>query len=290
LFVLAIVEAVGHPGHSRFALIALVLSTACSRPLASNDHGSETETGATDPSTTSETATETETETGMSELFAPKYDGLPEPCDNFMQDCPDGEKCVAYSSDGGYWDSTKCVPVLGDQAAGEPCTYDGIVEATDNCDATTFCWYVTEVDGELVGTCATLCAGSPDEPECPPGSSCPIGSNSSLALCIEACDPLAQDCNPGLACYWAYADFNCMFTTQDLPVGEPCGFTNACAGGSACIDANLLPDCAGSACCSPFCSLGGGDTQCEGLPGTSCLPFFEEAPPGYEQIGICIAP
>jgi hypothetical protein len=48
----------------------------------------------------------------------------------FQQDCPEGEKCVAFASAGDDWDATKCVPVTGSQAADEPCSYGGMVEAT----------------------------------------------------------------------------------------------------------------------------------------------------------------
>jgi hypothetical protein len=277
--------------HPLCAAASLLPLLACGHPRISASSTQTSTEGSSDGTDSDSSSSTTGVDTtSEGETFVPEYDEPPEPCDSFMQDCPDGEKCVPYGSTGGNWDNTKCVPVLGDQAAGEPCTYDGVAEATDNCDATTYCWDVIDVDGEAIGTCTPFCTGTPDQPECPPGSSCLTGSDFSITLCIESCDPVAQDCYPGQGCYWANNDFDCIFTTLDLPVGEPCGFINDCVAGSACIDANLLPDCAGSACCSPFCSLGGGDTQCEGLPGTSCLPFFEQPPPGYEQVGICISP
>src|SRR5262245_54015313 len=61
-------------------------------------------------------------------------------CDPFAMDCPDAEKCVPFSSTGTNWDANHCVPVTGTSAAGEPCTYGGVVEATDDCDANTICW------------------------------------------------------------------------------------------------------------------------------------------------------
>jgi hypothetical protein len=201
---------------------------------------------------------------------------------------------VPYASAGYNWDSNKCVLVLGDQEPGEPCQYGGIVEATDDCDATSFCWDVMDVDGEAIGTCAPFCTGTADDPQCPdlPGcldSSCLIIRDSSINFCVPSCDPLAQDCGPGLACYWANDGFNCIFTTQDLPIGEVCGFVNDCVGGTVCTESELLPNCAGSACCTPFCDPAALVDPCpELLAGTSCQMFLY-APEGC-TVGSCLAP
>jgi hypothetical protein len=214
-------------------------------------------------------------------------------CDPFMQDCPEGEKCVPYSSMGGNWDANKCVPVMGDQAAGESCIYSGVVDSTDNCDATSFCWDVIDIDGQLIGICAPFCLGTADDPECPVGRTCPISADGGVNVCLTTCDPVAQECDEGRACYWANGNFNCILTTESIPAGEPCGFINDCAEGLGCFTAEVLPDCQGSACCSGFCDLNLGDGPCEALlPGTVCSSFFEEnmAPPGYEHVGVCILP
>lgn len=146
-----------------------------------------------------------------------------------------------------------------------------------------------DVDGQLVGTCTGFCTGTADDPICDPGSSCIIINDGSVTLCLADCDPLLQDCGPGLGCFWALSAFTCVFTAADIPTGEPCGYVNDCAPGNYCADAATLPDCNGSACCAPFCDLG--DPICP-LLGTECVPFFEVdmAPPGYEAVGICLLP
>jgi hypothetical protein len=284
----------------KFVMLAL-LGCACGPGRLSVASSDETSTDGSSTSTSSSTSETSTTETSTTETadsgetlaFVPEYDVVEETgCDPYLQDCPDGEKCVPYGRNGGNWNASKCVPVLGDQAAGEPCTYAGTVESTDDCDATSFCWDVVEIEGEAVGTCTPFCMGTPDEPECPEGSQCIIASDSSINLCIWQCDPILQDCNEGLACYWASNGFNCIFTTQDIPPGEPCGFINDCVQGHVCVTFEVLPSCAGAACCSPWCDLDLGDQPCEVLPGTTCASFFEQgmAPPGYENVGLCIVP
>jgi hypothetical protein len=263
-------------------LLSLALA-ACGSPA--DPSGDETSGGSTSSSSTS---TSTETSGG----FVPEYDEFVSECDGFAQDCPDGEKCVPYSFMGTHFDATKCVPVMGDQAPGEPCVHGGITEATDDCDETSGCFYVDEVDGELVGFCYAFCLGSEDDPQCPAGSSCMFGSDPIPAFCVITCDPLAQDCSAGLGCYFTNVNFSCIPPTTNIPAGEPCGFIDACAPGLVCISTDVLPACNDAACCSPFCSLSVGDAPCEAVPGTICEPFFEEgfAPPGYEDIGACVVP
>jgi hypothetical protein len=245
-------------------------------------------------STSEDSGTASET-SGISDSQLFQDDGWdlePTSCDPFAQDCPDGEKCVSYASNGNTWDSHKCVPVLGSQPAGEPCAYGGVVDATDDCDSDTACWNVHEVDGEWVGTCHWFCAGNPEDPSCPEGTFCPLTGDGTIALCVWSCDPVLQDCAESNGCYWAGDEFVCVFTTMDIPAGEACEYVNDCASGLLCTDADSLPSCLGAACCTPFCDLMLGDAQCDAVPGTSCVPFFEDgmAPANYAHVGVCIVP
>jgi hypothetical protein len=281
-----------------------MLTLACTSPLAQDDEaGTTTNPGTTDDDTTDEaseatgtgtsTGTSSSTSTGTTESFVVEPDVFdPEACSVFDQDCPEGEKCVPYGSSGDSWDALKCVPVLGDQAPGEPCVWAGIIEATDDCDASSICWFAEEIEGQFFGTCVAQCTGTPDMPECLPGASCILNDNGSLALCLPGCDPVVQDCGEELACYWGGAMFECIFTSENIPTGEPCGFVNDCAPGHLCADAAALPSCAGSACCTQYCNLLDGDAGCSAQPGTACVSFFDEgrAPVGYEHIGACVLP
>lgn len=285
-------------------LTAVLLTTiACGPPgfegaSTTDDTTTDDTTAPTDAdSTTTDTQTSDEgsvtSVTSTTSGFVPEYDEQPPQCDSFMQDCPEGEKCVPYGSNGGNWDASKCVAILGSQATGEPCVYGGVSEATDDCDGTGYCWNVMEVDGEAIGTCHAFCTGTPDDPECPPNSQCSLSGDGTINLCILGCDPLIQDCGEGLACYWAHNGFQCILTTQNVPIGQPCGYINDCDVGLICLNADAFPACAGVACCSAFCELELGDGPCDAaLPGTVCVPFFEDgmAPPGLEPVGICTLP
>lgn len=271
--------------HNRltFILALPLLATGCTLfGVEPSDAEGETSVGSTstsDGSTSDGSEAESE-DTGT----PPPENDLPPDCDVFMQDCPDGEKCVAYSRYGGIWDANKCVPVTGDQAPGEPCTYAGNSEATDDCDATSACW---GVNVDMVGTCRAFCTGNGNDPQCPESDACLAGGY--VAFCIPTCDPVAQDCEDGLGCFFTNIPFECV-PAGELQPGEPCGYINDCAGGLSCTAAEVLPGCDSSSCCTPFCALEMGDAQCGAVPGTSCVPFYREgsAPPDYEHVGVCI--
>jgi hypothetical protein len=248
----------------------------------SSDTGMTSETTATD---TDDETTNTTTPSGS--FYAPPDDFTPSlGCDPWVQDCPEGEKCVPYSSTGGNWDANKCVPVTGSGSPGDACTYGGTVEATDDCDGTSICWDVMLVDDQPIGTCTPFCTGLPDAPSCGPDTTCLIGYEGSVNVCINLCDPLAQDCGAGLGCYWEGEAFVCVATPGELELGDACEFINDCPPGGFCAAAAQLPACAGDGCCTAYCSIVGADCPA----GTECVPFFEEPVAGFEDLGICALP
>lgn len=287
---------------------ALTLSTACTKD--SDDPGATTATTTTnggdgdddgDDGGTEDTGDDGMTTFGTGDgdgdggdgddgsmTFVPDEDfAQASECDPWAQDCPEDEKCVAYASTGGNWDANKCVPIMGDGQEGDPCTYNGAVESTDDCAAGHWCWNVNE---ENLGVCTALCTGSPDDPVCEPGFGCSIANEGSINICLPTCDPLLQDCPAGTVCFYDFGgNFVCAFNTQDIPEGEPCGFINDCAAGGVCLGAEALPECNGASCCVAFCDLT--DPVCL-IDGTECTPFFEEGtePPGYEDVGVCVIP
>lgn len=214
----------------------------------------------------------------------------PQPCNSFDQDCPEGQKCVPFAPDGGGWQGTYCVPVVGEGEIGDACVYTGAAADYDDCGLDSHCWNAQEVDGESVGTCTPFCMGTPSEPTCSDGYFCQV--SSSLSICVLACDPLAQDCGPDEGCFWGSTDFFCVPTSEDIPTGEACGFINDCAPGNICISAGSLSACEAASCCANFCAVDGGDGPCQAIdPDYSCVSFWEpgEAPEGYENVGLCVS-
>jgi hypothetical protein len=224
----------------------------------------------------------------MDELF-PQPDLIESCCDPFLQDCGAGQKCVPYGESGGTWAGNKCVDVQGDGQPGDSCIYGGIVGANDDCGPDTFCFGVEQVALMTIGICTPLCGGTMADPLCEPGTSCLISNNDALSVCVPSCDPLLQDCGADLACYYANEAFACLPTTDEIPTGEPCEFSNQCAAGNLCAPGAALPSCNGDYCCTALCNLV--DPICSQV-GTACESVYLEgqAPPGYEDVGICLAP
>lgn len=193
--------------YGRMVVVSSLLM-ACSAPIESTTEATTTgptEDGSTSsPSTTSEpsgvTSTSTSTSTPASnststsslldsssgstgaEGAASEDDGgcgfLCDPdggsrfleCDIWDQDCPRGEKCTPWVSDGGSsWNAMRCVPVAPDpDEPGEPCTKKG---EFDSCALGSICWDIDAKTGE--GTCVSHCVGSDlDDPSCPAMTAC----------------------------------------------------------------------------------------------------------------------
>ncbi len=236
----------------------------------------------------------TDTLDGMS--FIPSDDGPPPDleCDLWEQDCPEGEKCMLWANDGGNsWNATRCSPIAENPGGpGEPCTIEGSpYSGIDTCELGAMCW---DVDLEtLEGRCVAMCIGDRESPTCEdPNSSCIITSGPP-ALCLPNCDPVAQDCAEGEACYPFSDVFHCIpdASGEMGAPGDPCEYINACDPGTFCAQADIVPDCMGAlGCCSPFCAVDDPMPPC--LPGQICAPYYEEgsAPGGYELVGACVLP
>ncbi|MEM7152036.1 MAG: hypothetical protein AAF799_04300 [Myxococcota bacterium] len=282
------------------AAMAVGLTMACGPQVgADDDAGSQAETAGsgteaatgtpTPPGTTDTlpgTATEEPQDTGVLDSGPTTDDGgvpdLPEFCSIIDQDCPRGYKCMPFANDGGStWNATKCVPIVEDpNAPGQPCSVEGnALSGIDDCDGTSMCWNVDEKTN--MGACIEFCIGDIDDPVCPNScDQCSISGSSSLLLCIPSCDPLAQDCGEGEACYPVQQGFVCApdATRPGTMIGDACEFINVCPEGSACVGADVIPGCEGSGCCTPYCPLVGDDPCPALLPGTSCTPYYEEPP------------
>jgi len=246
-------------------------------------------------STGSESAASTGAATDDS-TFIPRPDFfIPDMCDPFTQDCPPGMKCAPYADDGGgSWNSDKCVPVAEDPAqVHEPCFAEGGgTSGFDNCDFGLFCW---DVDAEGNGHCIELCTGNADRGFCEePGYICV--EQSTLPLCMKACDPILQDCDVSDVCIsnWLGSGFLCVLDASgdEGQQHDPCMFSNVCDPGLLCADVMDAVECDQNAggCCQPFCDLTDpdADAKCGGV-GQVCQSLFEPWPE-YEHVGYCAVP
>ncbi len=234
--------------------------------------------------------------TGSVFIMNPDGGGAANECDVWAQDCPQGEKCMPWANDGGdSWNATRCSPI--DASPGQPgdtCTVEGSgVSGIDDCDIAAMCW---DVDGKTnMGICVGFCEGTEDAPFCSnPDEGCSISNDGVLILCLAKCDPLLQDCPEGSACYPEDNGFFCSpdASGPDLgAIGDPCEYINVCDPGGWCAAAEVVPDCAGAiGCCAAFCDVTDPAAECPA--GTECTPWYEDgtAPPGGEDIGVCIVP
>lgn len=206
-------------------------------------------------------------------------------CDPLAQDCPEGEKCLPWASSGGTWDALECVPILGDQVPGEPCTSNGPVEATDDCDGSGMCFGYDEM--LMGGTCYGICGPGH---VCPEGQGCLVANDGALNLCLDLCRPqFPEDCSPGTVCAWTMDMFAC---TPGVPTLDPdaiCEPGEVCAPGQGCVAAGELEGCGGASCCTDLCDTGEPDPCVAPL---TCQPWFEmgQALEGLETMGSCRLP
>lgn len=216
------------------------------------------------------------------------------------QDCPEGEKCTAYSTDGNGppsapWNANKCVPVMGNGQEGDPCDIEGgKYTGVDDCDVGLICLQ-TDDDGKG-GACVSFCTTGMTCDN--PNAQCAVYNDGSLPICLVTCDPLLQDCPQGQGCYSAAGGggFICFkFSGQagQGMQGDECNYVNACAPGLACLSPDTVMGCgAQGGCCSPYCDLNDPNASDGCQAGEMCVSWFEMgmAPPGLEDVGVCAIP
>jgi len=251
--------------------------------------------GAPTMATTTPTGSGTGSSTGETCGFLGCHDMPPvDTCDPFEQNCPDGQKCNAYipGSDND-WYVYKCVEVSGNDEPGEACTAEGDPSGVDSCIKGATCW---GADMMSPGTCLAQCAGTSRSPICAPMSLCSISGDGGLSLCFPTCDPLAQDCDSGDACYPFHNGFTCIpeMGADGGEANDPCEYINGCKQGLMCADPPYVgKGCseAPTGCCTPFCKFPGG--ACPN-PDQQCVQFFDpmQLPPGDPKlaIGFCGIP
>jgi hypothetical protein len=268
-------------------LLALVVMLACQPASPADDEAEVTSefTSVTTSGSESSDATSTSTPTSTNGDFIVETDMGMTICSPYEQDCPDGEKCVAAGQNTTFT-TFKCVPILGDQQPGEPCTWDGIEAATDDCVLGSYCVDSDWNDGSPDGTCRAYCSAS--DPPCAAEQTCFYLNVEGPAFCVPHCNPLESTCGVNELCTFTSSEFLCVPPLADIPLGEPCQDARQCAPGLLCVFAMALPSCTGDSCCTSFCDLMAAD-PCPTQPNTTCVAFYDTDPPaGLESVGLCV--
>jgi hypothetical protein len=206
-------------------------------------------------------------------------------------DCEDGSKC-SYVVDPEFGPINRCVALLGDGIAGEPCEQIG---DSDDCANHHLCW-ATDVDG-LAGVCVSFCSTALTCES--PLDTCAVSNGDLLSLCLPKCDPIAQDCAPGWGCYPDdYQRWACdRDRSGDIGAhGQACTCLNCCDPGLICLAGALVDgeECGAEGapgCCAQLCALEDGAPVDESCPTEleRCESFYDgsTAPLDYDHIGIC---
>jgi hypothetical protein len=264
--------------------VGLVLG--CSAPPADDngDSNGPTETGSgssDDTETTDPDTGDGDGDTGGGSM-----------CDPQAQDCPEGEKCTFYRDDFNPNGANKCVQVMGDGVAGDPCM--ALTGDSDSCAVGFHCWG-TEPDN-ATGACVEFCD---ENAQCSAGGPCTITNGGTLPMCLPLCDPLAPDCPESWACYddWEFSDywFCDRDKSEDLGAhGDPCNTIAGCNPGLICavaevVDSETCVTSGASGCCAVVCDLSDPIT-CPGAA-EECISYYPgDAPPQYENVGMCAIP
>ncbi len=215
---------------------------------------------------------------------------LPEDCDVFAQDCPDGFKCAPFANDGSNsWNDLRCVPVVPEPVdLGGDCMVEGPpASGMDDCGVGEMCFNVDQDTG--VGECTDLCGGTPEEPTCQlEGATCSISAAGPISICLLPCDPLTDSCDADEVCApVSTTPFACVPAAGEAGEGDGCEFVNQCAAGLGCF-----PAAAGfcseedANCCLPYCDVNAPDCP----DGLTCTSYWKEGEPakGFEDVGVCL--
>ncbi len=294
----------------RPALVALALAVllpGCHGSGQTSDSGSQGSTGAASSGGVTDGESSggatmsggTGTGSGSSGASDPTTGGMGGQCNLFLQDCPEGQKCSAYSEDGSIFpNGTRCVPVSPNSVGpGEECTVEGkFGDGIDNCAKGSLC---LDIENDGMATCVAYCTGDMDNPKCPLAESqkCSFLFEPTVPLCFTACDPLIQNCGSGEACVPNEAALGAPFFVcmprvyPQIPgaYGDPCIALSGCDPGNLCIFGENLPNCNQTYCCSVWCDLTAMDPCSQFDPTLKCVPWFEpgQETPGFENVGVC---
>ena len=281
--------------------LAAAAVTGCGGGGSSASEGASDTAGTTSVSPTSgggastdDDVEESESESGSVLIVSPDM-GATIACDIYDDECPVGEKCTPYASDGGVRpDATHCIPLAEFPGGnGASCSVqEWTASGDDDCDRELYCVvYDTET---LDGTCTPFCSAA-DEGDltCDPPATCVGNPDIIPRLCLTDCNPLEPSCPADRGCYRVNDHFVCLDDASGPAgaYGDPCFFTNDCDPSMFCADPPEFFECPHPmGCCTPFCDAGDPEAVCPGAPEHMCFRLFAEGegPIGLSDVGACL--
>ena len=211
---------------------------------------------------------------GYRAVIEPCGEDTPLDCDVLAQDC-DVKGYGCYNPDAPYCAKSGTLmpgaPCLGNQQA--ECAPGSVcVENYNARDAFACADYCNASDTNAADFCGKACPGSyifleDQQSGAVVGGFCEPGTGDS-------CDPLAQACPDGQACY-SWQPSRCL-AAGELAQGAVCQFANDCAPGLACIGSTAQHYC------SPYCDVA--PTTGESACATLCPDAFWD----YDDFGVCM--
>jgi hypothetical protein len=193
-------------------------TAACGPSVEQTPTDSDTQTDGASTSETSGSSTTSGTRT-TDDTSSDKWDvggsssttGDPIECGFWGNDCGSSSKCMPGGDNvcggfygvwcnGGGWDRTACVHVDDDPVAlGAACEISWWGKQSDGCDHASLC---LPHDGNTEeGRCTPLCSGAVEEPICEdPDTACALVGGVDIPVCLQICDPEADDCSLGASC------------------------------------------------------------------------------------------
>lgn len=110
---------------------------------------------------------------------------------------------------------------------------------------------------------------------------------------LDGCDPIAQNCPGGEACYPVMAEFECHGISEAGAQGDGCAFVDVCDAGLFCANPRVVENCMDDVgCCTAFCDTSNPIDPCTNIsPMMFCISWYAEgaAPMGLENVGACAA-
>jgi hypothetical protein len=271
----------------------LLLCLACGDPNPSGESGGTTDASTTAAPTTGPATTDASTTdaTTTDATTAPASTGgetgnpAGAQCQADLQDCPDNFKCVLRRGEAD-WEFV-CLPVQGDNAAGESCHHDGVVAGTDDCDEISWCIGAFDTTGApWDGLCYPLCVGMVCEPEL----RC-VGIGA-LPVCAPVCDPLSgSGCGSTEACIYRPPEGFVCFPqgVEGKQIGEICETGISCEAGLHCSQkvAGCAPE---DFCCTDYCDTASDTNTCaQQADGATCVAIGA-SDPTQAHVGACVVP